>query len=117
MSATVRIYDLAKELKQEPKRVIEELRREGADVSVPSNSVSSDLADKIRNKYFPKAEAAPKRGIKVIKAAKKPAPEAEEPVTDEKPVEEIPPTKIEEKKTEEPELIKAKPAVEPGRGR
>ena len=29
----VRIYDLAKELKQDTKRIIEELRREGADVS------------------------------------------------------------------------------------
>lgn len=64
---SVRIYDLAKDLKQDTKRVIEELRREGADVSVPSNSVSKELADKIRNKYFPKTEAAPKRLIKVIK--------------------------------------------------
>ena len=67
MSATVRIYDLARELKQEPKRIIEELRREGADVSVPSNSVEKDLADKIRNRYFPQVEATPKRGIKIIK--------------------------------------------------
>ncbi len=40
---TVRIYDLAKELKQDTKRVIEELRREGADVNVPSNSVTKDI--------------------------------------------------------------------------
>ena len=66
-AATVRIYDLARDLKQDTKRVIEELRREGADVSVPSNSVSKELAEKIRNKYFPKVEAAPKRFIKVIK--------------------------------------------------
>ena len=67
VGTSVRIYDLAKDLKQDTKRVIEELRREGADVSVPSNSVSKELADKIRNKYFPKTEAAPKRAIKVIK--------------------------------------------------
>ena len=66
----VRVYDLAKELKQDAKRVIEDLRREGADVSVPSNSVSADIAEKVRLKYFPKTEVAPKRAIKVIKAAK-----------------------------------------------
>ena len=63
----VRVYDLARELKQDTKRIIEELRREGADVDVPSNSVGKELADKIRSKYFPKAEIAPKRLIKVIK--------------------------------------------------
>jgi translation initiation factor IF-2 len=63
----VRVYDLAREVKQDTKRIIEELRREGADVDVPSNSVSKELAEKIRNKYFPKIETAPKRLIKVIK--------------------------------------------------
>jgi translation initiation factor IF-2 len=63
----VRVYDLAKELKQDTKRIIEELRREGADIDVPSNSVSKELADKIRGKYFPKLDAAPKRAIKIIK--------------------------------------------------
>ena len=68
MSANkVRIYDLAKELKQDTKRVMEELRREGVEVSVPSNSVSKEIADKIRNKYFPKKETAPARTIKIIK--------------------------------------------------
>src|SRR5688572_28185076 len=67
----IRIYDLARELKQDAKRVMEDLRREGADVSVPSNSVSAELAEKIRLKYFPKTETAPKRAIKVIKATKK----------------------------------------------
>ncbi len=67
----IRIYDLARELKQDAKRLMEELRREGADVSVPSNTVPSELAEKVRLRYFPKAEAAPKRAIKVIKAVKK----------------------------------------------
>ena len=67
----VRVYDLAREVKQDTKRIIEELRREGADVDVPSNSVSKELAEKIRHKYFPKVEAAPRRLIKVIK--KKPS--------------------------------------------
>ncbi|MCC6327197.1 MAG: translation initiation factor IF-2 [Acidobacteria bacterium] len=80
----IRIYDLAKELKQDAKRIMEDLRREGADVSVPSNTVSAELADKIRLKYFPKTEVTPKRAIKVIKATKKqesaPADEVVEPV-------------------------------------
>ena len=59
----IRVYDLAREVKQDTKRVMEDLRREGADISVPSNSVSAELADKIRQKYVPKAEAAPKRAI------------------------------------------------------
>jgi translation initiation factor IF-2 len=78
----VRIYDLARDLKQDTKRIMEDLRREGADVSVPSNSISVELAEKVRNKYFPKVEAAPKRAIKIIKAAKKedlPAVEEETP--------------------------------------
>ncbi len=70
IGTSVRIYDLAKDLKQDTKRLIEELRREGADVSVPSNSVSKELALKIRNKYLPKIETAPKRAIKVIRRNK-----------------------------------------------
>ncbi len=80
VSKKVRIYDLAREVKLDTKRVIDELRREGADVNVPSNSVSKELADKLRNKYFPKTAKAPKRVIKVIKrkVAKKMAEPAAE---------------------------------------
>ena len=67
VASKVRIYDLARDLKQDTKRIMEDLRREGADVSVPSNSVSKELAEKIRNKYFPKVETAPRRLVKVIK--------------------------------------------------
>src|SRR6188474_665086 len=76
VSSKVRIYDLAKELKLDTKRLIEEVRREGVDVSVPSNSVSKELAEKIRNKYFPKKETAIKRAVKVVKRASLPTPEA-----------------------------------------
>jgi translation initiation factor IF-2 len=90
----IRIYDLAREIKQDAKRVMEDLRREGADVSVPSNSVSAELADKVRLKYFPKTEVAPKRAIKIIKASKKvdaaPAADEEETVAVEAPVVEAP---------------------------
>src|SRR5205814_8867880 len=75
VSSKVRIYDLAKELKLDTKRLIEEVRREGVDVSVPSNSVSKELAEKIRNKYFPKKEAAVKRVVKVVKRYTRPLEE------------------------------------------
>ena len=94
----VRVYDLARELKQDARRVIEDLRREGADVSVPSNSVSVEIADKVRLKYFPKTETAPKRAIKVIKAAKKDPSEAsdeeihESAAPETEPVAEVPQT-------------------------
>ncbi len=59
---------------------MEDLRREGADVSVASNSVPFEIAEKVRSKYFPKTEVAPKRAIKVIKAAARPVEEAPESV-------------------------------------
>ena len=65
----IRIYDLATELKMESKRLIEEVRREGVDVSVPSNTISKELAEKIRNKYFPKKETEVKRNIRVSEKA------------------------------------------------
>ena len=83
VSSKVRIYDLAKELKLDTKRLIEEVRREGVDVSVPSNSVSKELAEKIRNKYFPKKETTVKRAVKVVKRAAMPTPEA--PVVEPEP--------------------------------
>src|SRR3982074_2228091 len=81
VSSKIRIYDLAKELKLDTKRLIEEVRREGVDVSVPSNSVSKELAEKIRNKYFPKKETAVKRGVRVVKRAER--------VVEEPPAEEL----------------------------
>src|SRR2546423_4789898 len=75
VTSKVRLYDLAKELKLDSKRLIEEVRREGVDVSVPSNSIPKELADKIRNKYFPKKEAAAPRAVRVVKKAVRPAAE------------------------------------------
>src|ERR1043166_26356 len=86
----IRVYDLAREIKQDTKRVMEDLRREGADISVPSNSVSAELADKVRSKYFPKAEVAPKRGIKIIKATKKEDEHLDETSVEQEVVEETP---------------------------
>jgi translation initiation factor IF-2 len=78
-TSKVRIYDLAKDLKIDTKRLIEEVRREGVDVSVPSNSISKELAEKIRDKYFPKQSATVKRAVKIVKKAARPVVE-EEPV-------------------------------------
>ena len=105
---TVRIYDLAKELKQDTKRVMEELRRAGADVSVASNSVPIEFAEKLRNKYFAKAEAPTKaRAIKVIKATKK----EEAAVVEEKPIEPVVEESVE---ASTPIEIPAEPTAVPG---
>src|SRR3954471_22362777 len=82
VSSKVRLYDLAKELKQDTKRLIEEVRREGVDVSVPSNSISKELADKIRNRYFPKKETTAPRKVVVVKKAR-PVVTEEAPVAEE----------------------------------
>jgi translation initiation factor IF-2 len=64
-----RIYDLAKELKLDNKKVIEDARREGcSDVNVPSNTVPNEVAERIRAKYFPK-KATPRVAPRLIKHA------------------------------------------------
>ena len=75
VTSKVRIYDLAKDLKIDTKRLIEEVRREGVDVSVPSNSISKELAEKIRDKYFPKKDTAVKRAVRIVKKAARPVVE------------------------------------------
>jgi hypothetical protein len=47
----VRVYELAKELRLDVKRVIDEARREGVTVRVPSNTLTPEIADRIRNSY------------------------------------------------------------------
>jgi hypothetical protein len=71
VSSKIRIYDLAKELKIDTKRLIEEVRSAGVDVSVPSNAISKGLAESIRLKFFhparqtfPKAKAIGNRAKK-----------------------------------------------------
>jgi len=117
VSSKVRIYDLAKELKLDTKRLIEEVRREGVDVSVPSNSVSKELAEKIRNKYFPKKETAIKRAVKVVKRAvlpDAPAVETAELEIHESEPPAAPPVLVEAEAVEVP--IPAAPATSPGPG-
>jgi translation initiation factor IF-2 len=69
----IRIYDLAKELKLDNKKVMEDARREGIDVSVPSNTVPHEVAERIRTKYFPK-KVVKAVGPRLVKHAKQPEP-------------------------------------------
>jgi translation initiation factor IF-2 len=54
----VRIYDLAKELKLESRKILEDARRMGVDVSVASNTLDEPIAAKIREMYYPKKKEA-----------------------------------------------------------
>jgi translation initiation factor IF-2 len=104
VTSKTRLYDLAKELKIDTKRLIEEVRREGVDVSVPSNSISKELAEKIREKYFPKKDTAVKRAVRVVKKAARPVIEeapAEEPA---EAIAEAEPIQAEPAIVEEPEM-------------
>ena len=82
----IRIYDLAKELKLDNKKVMEDARREGIDVSVPSNTVPHEVAERIRLKYFPK-KIIPQVGPRLVKHVKQvevvePPPEAAVPAAE-----------------------------------
>jgi len=103
----VRIYDLAKELKLESKKVLEDARRLGVDVSVPSNTLEDPIAAKIREMYYPKKEVvAAKPTARLIKhpTAAAPAP-ATIPEFTESPASITPEkveAKIEKQHTEQP---------------
>src|SRR5215467_6802494 len=76
----VRIYDLAKELKLESKKILEDARRMGVDVSVPSNTLEDNIAAKIREMYYPKKEQAPAiHKARLIKQQIAPGAPAEQP--------------------------------------
>src|SRR5262247_3024708 len=76
----VRIYDLAKELKLESKKILEDARRMGVDVSVPSNTLEDNIAAKIREMYYPKKEQAPAiHKARLIKHQTAPGAPAEQP--------------------------------------
>ena len=112
VSSKIRIYDLAKELKLDTKRLIEEVRREGVDVSVPSNSVSKELAEKIRNKYFPKKETAVKRGVRVVKRAERAVEEPPPAEVTEASVEAAPETEVPTEAPPPPDSADARVASE-----
>src|SRR2546421_12247076 len=98
----VRIYELARELKLESRKVIEHARRLGVDVSVPSNSLDDPIADKIREIYYPKKEPATThrtaRLVKTARPAAAPQTEAAPPAAELQAVPATPP--VEAKQTE-----------------
>jgi translation initiation factor IF-2 len=73
----IRLYELAKQLKLEPKRVIDDARLLGIDVRVPSNTVTDEEAERIRSKYFAKKEE-PQRPKVILKKKAPVAPVEEE---------------------------------------
>jgi translation initiation factor IF-2 len=103
----IRLYELAKQLKLEPKKVIEDARRMGIDVHVPSNSVSEKEAELIRSKYFAKKEEAPRPKV-ILKKKVHTEDAAAQPV----PVEtEAAP--LEEEPTARPERLEPEPEPTP----
>src|SRR3989475_5783389 len=103
VTSKVRLYDLAKELKIDTKRLIEDVRREGVDVSVPSNSISKELAERIREKYFPKKDVTLKRAVKVVKKAARPVVEEAPPPVEEEVAEAIVTPEVEPIVIQEPD--------------
>jgi len=71
----IRIYELARELKLEPRRVIEEARQLGFDVSVPSNSLTEEQAEQIRSRHYAKVPEVSQIRPRLVKRAKEVAPE------------------------------------------
>ncbi len=118
----IRIYDLAKELKLDNKKVLEDARREGVDVSVPSNTVPFEVAERIRTKYFPK-KAKPSVGPRLVKVVKheaeieaEPSPEVVEQVVETTaPDHEEPPVHAEPARPEppRPKIRVLKPGPQP----
>lgn len=48
----IRAYELARELRLDNKKVIEEARRQGIEITVPSETMPIEVADRIRKKYI-----------------------------------------------------------------
>ena len=110
VTSKVRLYDLAKELKIDTKRLIEDVRREGVDVSVPSNSISKELAERIREKYFPKKDVTLRRAVKVVKKAARPVVEEAAPPVEEEPAAPIDIPELEPIIVQEPEPVPPTPS-------
>jgi HEAT repeat protein len=68
-STNVRIYDLAKELKLDNKRVMEDARLEGVNVTVPFNTIPFGVAQRIALKHSGATAAGPPRPKVVLKAS------------------------------------------------
>src|SRR5437870_9872917 len=110
VTSRVRLYDLAKQLKIDTKSLNEDVRREGVDVSVRSNSISKELAERIREKYFPKKDVTLKRAVKVVKKAARPVVEEAPPPVEEEVAEAIVTPEVEPIVIQEPEPIPPAPS-------
>lgn len=66
----IRVYELAKQLQLEPKRVIEDARRLGIDVTLPANTLTEQEADLIRSKYHAKKDDSQKLKVLLKKKTK-----------------------------------------------
>src|SRR5262249_24299468 len=101
----VRIYDLAKELKLESKKILEDARSMGVDVSVPSNTLEDNIAAKIREMYYPKKEQAPAiHKARLIKHQTAPGAPAEQPAAA---------AAVIEKAQQAPKPVEAEPPARP----
>lgn len=69
MGEAIPVSTLAEELKLDTKRLIDEIRREGAGLQVPSDSVTRELAEKIRRKYFSKRNTVDQHASNVFQSA------------------------------------------------
>src|SRR5262245_19429758 len=82
----VRLYELAKDLRLETRQVVADARRLGAMVSSPSSTVDEKTADRIRELYYPKKQAATEhrtaRFVKSPKPAAKPVETPEAPAAE-----------------------------------
>ncbi|MBL8203852.1 MAG: translation initiation factor IF-2 [Blastocatellia bacterium] len=102
----VRIYELARELKMESRKILEDARRLGVDASVASNTLDDVIADKIREMYFPKKEpvSAPRTARLVKRTTPTPTEVISEPSTVESAAPPVTP----------PVLVPPPAVVEPG---
>lgn len=66
----IRVYELAKQLHLEPKRVIEDAHRLGINVSLPANTLTEQEAELIRSKYHAKKDDSQKPKVVLKKKTK-----------------------------------------------
>src|SRR5262245_26508986 len=79
---TVRLYELAKELRLETRQVLADARRFGAMASSSSSSVDERTANRIRELYYPKKPAAAAHRAARLVKAHKPAETSETPAAE-----------------------------------
>jgi hypothetical protein len=71
MSEAIPVSNLAEELKLDTKRLIDEIRREGVDLQQASDSVTKELAEKIRRKYVQRERTVNQHASNALNSATK----------------------------------------------